>query len=323
LPFRDTQIADAVSTWLKSAKQERRTNMLLSIAYEKGIPTGPVGDAMWEKMEKAAFDVTTTAPGFAIAIMKKFMWQVKRKASGLYITDHLMPVITGKQGSGKSTIVMNMLKPINDAMRMADFRSIVDDRNIELWDSLVLFFDEMSGAKKADMDIVKQAITAASLTRRPMRTTDSVTVKQRSTFIGCSNDCLTEIIRDTTGGRRFAELTFSDTPDWNAMNEIDWEMLWKSVDEHGEDPSLHCFTILKTQQEANRNQTSVEMWAELVGSKFKTWAKGAELFDAFRNWEKDAFPNMNTNISRFGTQMKKLDNWESEKRGGYVYYKFI
>jgi hypothetical protein len=322
LQFRDSQIADAVSTWMKTAKQERRTEMLMSIAYQVGKATGPEGIAMWEKMEKASFDVTTTAPGFPTAIIKKFMWQVKRKATGLQVTDHLMPVITGKQGSGKSTIVMNMLKPINDAMRIADFRSIIDDKLIDLWESLVLFMDEMSGAKKADMDIVKQAITAVTLTRRPMRSNDSVTVKQRSTFIGCSNDSLTEIIRDTTGGRRFAELTFSDTPDWQAMNEIDWEMLWQSVDEHGNDPSLHCFDVLKKQQEENRNQTSVEMWAELVGSKFKTWSKGAELFDMFRTWEKEAFPNMNTNIMRFGTQMKKLNNWESEKRSGYVYYRF-
>jgi hypothetical protein len=281
LHFSDNQIADAVSKWMKEAKQTRRTHMFMNVAYTAGRASGPDGIAMWEKMERAAFDISSTATGFPTAILKKFMWQVKRKAYGLPVTDHLMPVITGKQGGGKSTLVTNMMQPIVDSMKVTNFGDVANDKLIDLWESAVLFMDEMSGARKADMNTVKQAITASTLTRRPMRSNDTVTVKQMATFIGCSNDSLGEIIKDPTGVRRFAELEFTDTPDWTAMNEIDWLMLWRSVDEHSADPSANCFDLLKAQQEANRFQDSVETWAAHFGGKFKSPASSTELHTLF------------------------------------------
>lgn len=328
LQFTDSQIADAVSKWMKEAKQTRRTDMFMNVAHTVGRASGPDGIAMWEKMERAAFDISSTATGFPTAILKKFMWQVKRKAYGLAVTDHLMPVITGKQGGGKSTLVTNMMQPIVDSMKVTNFGDVANDKLIDLWESAVLFMDEMSGARKADMNTVKQAITASTLTRRPMRSNDTVTVKQMATFIGCSNDSLGEIIKDPTGVRRFAELEFTDTPDWSAMNEIDWLMLWRSVDERSADPSAKSFDLLKAQQEANRFQDSVETWAGLNGGKFKSPAAATELHTLFRDWEKEAFPSRNTDLNTFGRRLAALINqrllpgWERIRKNTGIYYKY-
>jgi predicted P-loop ATPase len=284
---------------------------------------------MWEKMERAAFDTSDTSQGFAIAVIKKFMWQVKRKGMGLPVTNHLMPVLTGRQGGGKSTLVGNMLQPIFDGVKQTTFADISDNRLIDLWETPVLFMDEMSGAKKADMNIVKQSITASVLTRRPMRSNTDVQVQQCATFIGCSNEGLGEIIRDSSGIRRFAELDFAPCPDWEAMKEIDWLMLWHSVDEYGDDPSLHVMDALKEQQEDNRNMCSVEMWAREHAHEFKDWRKAGVLHEHFQDWENEKFPTYKTNVSIFGKRINTLIKqrpdfkWEAKKKSGYAWFRYV
>lgn len=322
LGYSADQIFESFDDWFETERDERRFNMFDELQYEKGIATGPVGTAMWEKVEEAAFDVSKTDKGFAVAVLKKFMWQVKRKSMGLPITNHMMPVITGRQGGGKSTLVNNMLEAIYDGVKTATFSDIADNRLIDLWSTPVLFMDEMSGAKKADMNTVKQAITATTLTRRPMRTNTDVQVQQLSTFIGCSNDSLAEIIRDNTGIRRFVEVKFKDQPDWEAMNEIDWVMLWKSVDPMGVDPSNDYADYIKEQQEENRNQCSVETWLKENGGLYPKWTKTGTIFAEFANWEKENFPGFNTNLNSFGRRVNTLISnqptigWEKQLKSG-------
>ncbi len=330
LDYADNQISDAVTDWYQRGRKNRRFDLFDHIKYKKGVATGPIGQETWKTMEKACFDTTRTSPGFAIAVIKKFMWDVKRKGNNHPVTNHLMPVLTGKQGGGKSTFVERMTKPIKDAVMHTTFEAISDERNIDLWSTPILFMDEMSGAKKADKDTVKHAITASHLTRRPMRTNSSILVRQLTTFIGCSNEGLGEIIRDNTGIRRFAELEFSQTPDWDTMDRIDWLMLWQSVDELGTDPSIGIFTVLKQQQEENRNMCQVETWAREVRSQHNSWQKSSVLHSHFSEWEKVNFPGYNTSVAQFGRRMGNLIKqqgtefgWSHQLKSGFAWLRTI
>ena len=80
-----------------------------------------------------------------------------------------MPVILGPQGKGKSTFVNMFIAPLRELTLEVNFKAIEDDRNIDIWNSFILFLDEMGYASKADVDTIKNAITANTLTRRPMR----------------------------------------------------------------------------------------------------------------------------------------------------------
>ena len=127
----------------------------------------PARVAAWQRVEQAAFWRDDHTPeGFHAAVLQKFMHQVKRKARGLRVERHLMPVITGEQGGGKSTFVESSLAPLSDAVLRVDFDQISDDRIIDIWRSPVLLLDEMGGAKRADMETVKAAITSPTLARR-------------------------------------------------------------------------------------------------------------------------------------------------------------
>src|SRR5690606_33804221 len=93
------------------------------------------------------------------------------KALGLKITNHLMPVLLGPQGKGKSTFVLDFLtRPVSELCASTDFSEIQDGRTAELWKHLVLFLDEMGHAAKADIDVIKNRITSPTITYRPMGT---------------------------------------------------------------------------------------------------------------------------------------------------------
>jgi hypothetical protein len=125
-------------------------------------------DAAWNEIATKVFDTSEDEAGNIIAVLKKFIWQVKRK---MRPTDHQSP---GASNPGAST------------RRQIDFKMIEDDRNIDIWNSYILFLDEMGYASKANVDTVKHAITATNLVRRPMRTNNKVTVTQNASFIGAS-----------------------------------------------------------------------------------------------------------------------------------------
>lgn len=310
LGYRDTVISDAVQTWQEEVTRRAKVDALLSIQFTKGKPTGVIGQAMWEAMERACFDVSTTRPGFAVAVIKKFMWQVKRKARGMPVTNHLMPVLTGAQGKGKTEFVKAMTTPLRDLMRSVDFNMLTDGKTTDIWSALILFIDEMGFFSKADVDQVKNIVTSEELSIRTMRQNHSAVIRNAATLIGCSNKSLEQLIRDDTGVRRFAELQWSNAPDWDASNALDWALLWQSVDENGPDPVLNAgmMDALREQQEANRNQHPVEIWAREYGHVYKKWSPASGIHLNYREWEKNAFPRMDTSQTAFGKQLTALIN---------------
>ena len=328
--FPDTSIRDALASWAHASKDAAKINTFLAVKYEKGKATGPVGTDMWRDLEESCFDVRSTAPGFVNSILKKFIWQVKRKALGLPVTNHLMPVLTGAQGKGKSTFVEALCGPLEDVKVNVDFKIITDGKSLDIWKNYIMFIDEMGFFSKADVDTVKNNITASEITFRGMHTNSNLVVTQSATFIGCSNKSLGQLIRDETGLRRFAELEWSNTPDWTVFDRLDWTLLWQSVDETGADPVTPEFKKhLTTQQTLNRNMGSVEMWAREHGSKFKDWSSATSMHEIFRMWEKESFPRMDTSIITFGRTMQNLINtygdefgWESKDTRKGKQYRF-
>jgi hypothetical protein len=109
LGFHAKDIDDALSEWAKNKRTAATINMFLSVRFDpKGIARA---ERMWGIIEDACFDHSAAPKGFATAILKKFIWQVKRKGLNRSVTNHLMPVLTGAQGKGKSTFVNNLCGP--------------------------------------------------------------------------------------------------------------------------------------------------------------------------------------------------------------------
>jgi hypothetical protein len=181
----------------------------------------------------------------------------------------------------------------------------------------------MGYASKSDVDTIKNAITANTLTRRPMRSNSKVTVSQNATFIGCSNKVLAQLIKDPTGIRRFVGLQFSNKPCWITMNEIDYRKLWLSVDPYEDDPMIPFMDRLQDRQEEDREKGRVEEWlaqfdpnagsAKDYGKTFTDLSKhgrivATDLFELYSEWEAVMFPGNfgRLNVNEWGHEMKRL-----------------
>ncbi|MGC5777598.1 VapE domain-containing protein [Methylobacterium sp. NFXW15] len=329
LGFSKDAISDAVTTWFLDAIEDRKLELFSDVAFAPQSKEAVA--ANWQRIT-GAFCVEEHDADFVRAVLSKFMWQVKRKMLGLPITDHLMPVLLGPQGVGKSTLIRDIfLKPLEEVTMNTDFSEITDNRNHDMWRFYVLFMDEMSHAGKADMDTVKNLITLPMLQRRPMGSNDVVNIRQNATFIGCSNKEIEQLIRDETGNRRFAALRFTSTPDHATINLIDAGVLWQSVDEHGEDPMKPFKAILKAKQAEWRERSQVEQWLEqheVPSCKHGRPQATADLFKEYDLWANTYFSGQSYNYNSFAKEMKRVINnhpelgWKSKstKRGsGYQY----
>ncbi|WP_233136165.1 VapE domain-containing protein [Agrobacterium vaccinii] len=329
LRFSKQEIDDAVSSWFDAALNERVKEVFYSVGSDgKGLNSADKLKA-WEIVAEQ-FDNTAHGSDFTVLVLKKFIWQVKRKMLGLPITNHLMPVITGPQGVGKSTFVREyLLKPVDELTGNADFKMLEEDRNTEQWRNYVLFLDEMGYAMKANIDNVKNKITAANVTGRPMGTNSNVQYRQNATFIGCSNKELDQLIRDETGNRRFVSLRYSSKPNWAAMTELDPYALWLSVDERGDDPTATIMDKLRESQELIREKSAVEQWVDQLQVPMIKHGKkqaSAELYRDYKMWAEtyssrsimDQLPW----AKEFNRLMKagQISGWESKRSGGHSYY---
>lgn len=166
-------------------------------------------------------------------VMAHWIWLVKRNLYSMPVVHHIMPIITSsKQGGGKSTAVKALVAPIESLMLELKVPQVVDERSFTMFTNyLVGFFDELAGADKVDISDFKRNVTSSTLTYRPMRTNTQVKISNLCSFIGASNNSVYEIIKDTTGIRRFFPIQSLELLDHSSINEINYEELWKGIDE--------------------------------------------------------------------------------------------
>lgn len=324
LNFSLDRITDALIDWYERAKAERLLVLFMDIEGA-GLkpPEIQKAEALWLEVARTMFECSEHPPEYVAAVLKSFIWQVKRKLRGLPVTNHLMPILLGSQGSGKTTFVHQMIEPISELSAEVDFAMITDERNIDIWNHYVMFFDEMGHASRADMDAAKKTITATTLTRRPMRQNGKVVIDQRATMIGCSNKEMGQLIKDPTGVRRFAPIRFSSSRNWEFGNGIDWTFLWQSVDYRGAHPMTDYADILREIQEEARDFGRVERWLMDFDSTSHAY-KGLlnerqriasnDLFVLFRDYEDVFFAgSLRTSKNDWDHEMKRIAKNAPEK----------
>ena len=315
LPFADIEIADQVTKWTKIAKNQR-IKEIIKLVNGQVISK----EDEWKRLANACFVISEECPlEYCIAVLKKFIWQVKRKMNKLPVTRHLAIVITGEQEKGKTTFMELFLSVLSDVATQVSFKDVTDDRNIDIWSRYVLVTDEMSYASKADIETLKRTISAQTLTRRILYTNGTVEVRQNATFIGASNKLLSQMIFDPTGMRRFAALPWRSDALWEVINEMDWLGLWNSVDAFADDPILPVIEILRANQENEREPSQVELWLAMFSGEHKPNDQqkysGEYLYDKYRDWAEKHYPNERVplNICAWGNEMRRIAAHEQEK----------
>lgn len=234
--FKDNRIEDALNKWLEDSKQAR-----LEAAFQTVCSDQPVcGEGDWLRLANALADTNVISANCVARILQTAIWQVKRKLAddpAFPVHDHLMPILCGPQGSGKTQVTMKFFSPISDLVAPTNFTEITDGRNFDLWGFPVLFLDEMEAADRSDVEAIKNAITRSEKSGRTLYTGATNTVRNRATCWGCTNGTVGDKIADPTGLRRFGPIHVKHAPtaenvasglpvvDWGTINSIDYSAL--------------------------------------------------------------------------------------------------
>jgi hypothetical protein len=115
-----------------------------------------------------------------IAILKHFVWQVKQKALGRRVNDHLMPVVFSKvQGTGKTTFALKFLSPLEElATGPVSLSDFVDLRSGDIYRYLVALIDDMDSLPPRQVPVLKSLLTSTSIRRRELGTSQTTKYRQ-------------------------------------------------------------------------------------------------------------------------------------------------
>lgn len=200
-----------------------------------------------------------------VAVMRHFVWQVRRKLYGLPVEHHIMPVAFGRSGGGKSVAIHALLEPIKEVTIGRDLTVFNDQFGRRQFSrNYVMFFDELGKSHQADVNSLKNIVTASEISWRGMNSEGTHTAPQNCTFIGASNHPVRERIQDSTSARRFWQLNCAPRLDWDLVNSIDYESLWRSVCENDPCPIVPVLEQIQLVQNAEiRAKDIIEQWIEV------------------------------------------------------------
>ncbi|WP_425985906.1 VapE domain-containing protein [Brevundimonas sp. TWP1-2-1b1] len=245
--------------------------------------------------------------------LANFIFRVKNHMRGVWKHGvHMMPILYGPQGSGKSTAVDKFLSPLTDLSSKVGFDIFEHDGKMyALSTTPIMFFDELAGVTKAEVERIKDIMLAD---RRELRKlyADPATRTLITTFIGCSNRDVSTMIKDETGNRRFLQI---DTPvrlNLTTIKGFDALAMWRSVDEDGDAPlyaNAADLADVQSLQSEQRHLSSVEVWMEEDVSIPKEAQAASDLFDAsFIPWLSRMYPGQERfeNLTKFGRELNRL-----------------
>lgn len=265
-----------------------------------------------EPLKQFVFACTGQLDSKIVTVLAHWCWQIKRKGVAAPVKHHIMPIFYGAQGAGKSWAITKLISPLSDLMLSMDMHQLSDERLYEaLSHNLIVFFDELQGIDRTDLNVLKHKITADVNTYRKLHSHSVVNVPMSCSFIGATNRRLNESINDSTGQRRFYEIEVKQKLDWDAINAIDYKALWMGIDEQLPDGYLTGAALQEVleAQKALVNQEELEIYIAdrnilVVGSAQKE-VTADQLYSDYRAWAVDSGVHRPFTKAWF---VRKLDN---------------
>ena len=98
--------------------------------YYKGIGTNLKDIMILMIFQIGSKQLQETILPLDIAVVKHFVWQVKRKLIGLPVDHHIMPILFGKSGGGKSVAIHKLVEPLKE-LTLETNMSVFQDQALE------------------------------------------------------------------------------------------------------------------------------------------------------------------------------------------------
>ncbi|MFM6995041.1 MAG: VapE domain-containing protein [Sediminibacterium sp.] len=242
------------------------------------------------------------------AVLSHWMWLVKVKMMEREHSNHIMPILFGKQGAGKTIAINKLLGPLNSFRLNIALDQATDERYFKtMSENFVVVFDEMSGVSRSDIAALKKQITTDFNDYRPMGTNDIYKVRQSCSFIGTTNQPVAEQVIDPSGMRRFWQINCQDKLDWDAISSINYIEMWKGIDENKRDGYiLDRINFINTKQEELKMKDDVLLFIEdnnlLPRDTLTKKVSSFELYQEYRSFcDRNGFIPMNS--SWFGRKL--------------------
>lgn len=252
-------VSRAIRSIILNDRRSRENVILRPLLYDPlDTEEKSQAEVMWLRLLIATFDID---PSLGVAVLQHFIWQVKCKLLERSVCHHLMPVIFSKvQGSGKTTLLKRFLGPLEElASATALLSDLADPRSGEILSFPVVAIDDVERLDPRRSPVLKSLLTADAVSRRQLQTSKANRLPQRATLIGTANEPVRVLIGDPTGHRRFVEMPFrngavakgGDPEVWRVVDEIDFTLLWRSVDGFAPSPILPHLPALAAAQAAS------------------------------------------------------------------------
>jgi hypothetical protein len=252
-----------------------------------------------------------------LAALLHFIWQVKRKLAELPVEHHMMLVLVGPQGGGKTEAIRHLLSPIRELTQtVSELTLLSDSREYSLLErAYVVFFDEMARAARTDVSAIKAKITNPTVSYRVLSTHLRNVGLNVSTFISAANQEVQDLIVDPSGMRRFFQLKVLPRADWKEVNTIDYVALWRGVDPDAPSPIVPVLEQVRALQSAElRAPSLVERFlAERCDVGGGKGIKVADLHAAYEEFARLRRLSMTLTRESFGRQVSALMEQEAAK----------
>lgn len=231
----DKKVKGAPESNLRKALEELISLQMIQRREEIFKKIQFIGTENLELLKTFTKAVTGKSEDKIVGVLAHFLCSIKRKLNDKEVVYHIMPIIYGKQGGGKSLCLQRLFAPLTNLTLDLSLTELTDARfYFALNRNFVVVLDEMAGAAKSDVEKLKKTISSSYNDVRKLGTNIVTKIKQNSCFIGTTNKPVSEIIFDPTGARRFFEIKALDKLDWNVINSIDYVALFQGIDENKE-----------------------------------------------------------------------------------------
>lgn len=179
----------------------------------------------YDYIEELSSTIKTTDDKLFKWAFKKWLVAFVACAIDEETTNHTVLILTGKQGSGKTTWLMNLLpKQLKEYGYSGNIKPGNKDSNLLLTEKILINIDELASYSKAQVEAYKELITKDKITERRAYGYFSENYVRRASFVGSSNH--NQILMDVTGNRRF--LVF-ETSDIDYKKEIDFDKVYSQA----------------------------------------------------------------------------------------------
>lgn len=312
--FPEADFKKAIGEFIEIKRREELTALRNKIALTNTDRT---------ELERFLIATTGKIDPVEIAVLSHLIWQTKRKVFGKKSKDHMMVIFKGRQGAGKTEAIRRLFSVLKGWLGNASLAEITDDRwKYFLRTRFVIFCDELQHADRANVDALKNIISSEDLDTRRLGGNIYDVVSQNCSFVGATNKPIAELIRDTTGMRRFFQIDTLERMNWAEINSIDFLRIWQSIDENREPTYIDEFKlqineiqstlIIREPEEEFLEQFKLLSGASDTRTKFIT---NAEIYSIYSKFVRDNGERQKPSNS-FHRKVKGLGLRDFEERQG-------